>query len=154
MKYVLTALLTVLFATNALAEGASSAQMDGVYLQEECKKALVVLNQEPKKDSSSGIDYSFAFGFCFAAVRSVVGNNTIYEKVQDGRALFCMLNTTVKFSELIGYIVVWTEANPAMLTFPFDQVIVLALKERYPCSENIFDPPSNSNCAQTYSISL
>lgn len=152
MKAITTILFALLFSTSAHGEPRGESTMDGVFLQEQCKVALLVFNAtEPLTDNT--IDYSFSFGFCFGAVRAVLGINTVYEKVQEGKALFCMLSSTIKYNELVAYIVKWTEENPTLLTFPFDQVIVLALKAKYPCHSNIFDPPSQSHCQREYSVS-
>lgn len=148
-----TILLTVLlslFSTSVTAK----QEMDGNYLLKQCKAADIVINKEgppPESNIEGDIDYAFAFGFCFSAVRTTIGVNTLFEDALDGAALFCMLEQTVQYSEIITYLIKWMERNQSKLEWNYDQVIVLALKDRYPCYKNLFEALS---CKPQYDVSL
>lgn len=146
MKVLYTILLIVMFNTTALA---TVETMDGHYLQKECRKALIIMDATKSIPDSEGAEYAYSFGFCFSAVRTVLGINTLYESAFEGRALFCMMHKTVKFIDLITYIVKWTEDHPEHLQWNYDQVIVLALKDKHGCSTNMFIP---FKCEENYHI--
>jgi hypothetical protein len=83
------------------------------------------------------IDHVFGMGYCFGTLRAVLATNTLYEAILEGHALFCMMTETVKYVDLVKHTLAWMRENPGNMTWNAEQIMIMALKAKYPCYKDV-----------------
>lgn len=135
---ILKGLLIALFIFATAPNVSAAQEFNGDYMVKYCELAIVFM-EEPalvaKKDDYT--EYVFGTGYCFGTLRAVLGVNTLYEAITEGHALFCMLDETITYVDVVKYIIGWARENPTQMTWSASQVMIAALKTKYPCYKDI-----------------
>ena len=128
MRFLITGLVILVAATGFASPQEPPPGTDGMALLPKCRAMALVLNGVHLDDATELIDASY----CLGLIQGVRDTQEFAVRTLSAQPAFCA-PSTVRNGDLVRAAVSYMEANPDKLRLGQSTVVILALRETYPC---------------------